>query len=155
MCTAATRLSVFACRRKNRTAVRLPSLKRRLTRSHATLQELDGWKWNGYRLSLGGTSHVALFAFLERHPEIRRVDLYLDNDYAGLRNARKIQAMLRDDPDFKHIRVGIHPPREGKDYNEMLQIRLRLVNQNNQRRREKTEALNGKRKSNRKRIQQK
>ncbi|MEE1264053.1 DUF3991 domain-containing protein [Ruminococcus sp.] len=109
--------------------------------SHATLQELDGWKWNGYRLSLGGTSHVALFAFLERHPEIRRVDLYLDNDYAGLRNARKIQAMLRDDPDFKHIRVGIHPPREGKDYNEMLQIRLQRVNQNNQRRREKQAAF--------------
>lgn len=44
--------------------------------SHATLQELEGWKWNGYRLSLGGTSHVALTAFLERHPEIKRVTLY-------------------------------------------------------------------------------
>ena len=97
--------------------------------------------WNGYRLSLGGTSHVALFAFLERHPEIRRVDLYLDNDYAGLNNARKIQAMLRDNPDFKHIRVGVHPPREGKDYNEMLQIRLQQINQNNQRRREKQAAF--------------
>ena len=43
--------------------------------SHATLQELEGWKWNGYRLSLGGTSHVALTSFLERHPEIRRVTL--------------------------------------------------------------------------------
>ena len=101
----------------------------------------DGWKWNGYRLSLGGTSHVALFAFLERHPEIRRVDLYLDNDYAGLNNARKIQAMLRDNPGFKHIRVGVHPPREGKDYNEMLQIRLQQINQNNQRRREKQAAF--------------
>ena len=109
--------------------------------SHATLQELDGWKWNGYRLSLGGTSHVALFAFLERHPEIRRVDLYLDNDCAGLKNARKIQAMLRDNPNFKHIRVGVHPPREGKDYNEMLQIRLRQVNQNNRRSREKQAAF--------------
>ena len=109
--------------------------------SHATLQELDGWKWNGYRLSLGGTSHVALFAFLERHPEIRRVDLYLDNDCAGLKNARKIQAMLRDNPGFKDIRVGVHPPREGKDYNEMLQIRLQKINQNNQRRREKQAAF--------------
>jgi len=109
--------------------------------SHATLQELDGWKWNGYRLSLGGTSHVALFAFLERHPEIRRVDLYLDNDCAGLKNARKIQAMLRDNPGFKHIRVGVHPPRKGKDYNEMLQIRLQQVNQNNRRRREKQAAF--------------
>ena len=98
------------------------------------MQELDGWKWNGYRLSLGGTSHVALFAFLERHPEIRRVDLYLDNDYAGLRNARKIQAMLRDDPDFKHIRVGIHPPREGKDYNEENRIGNVYSKNNNLRR---------------------
>lgn len=79
--------------------------------------------------------------FLERHPEIRRVDLYLDNDYAGLKNARKIQAMLRDNPNFKHIRVGVHPPREGKDYNEMLQIRLQQVSKNNQRRREKQAAF--------------
>ena len=48
--------------------------------SHATLQKLEGWQWNGYRLSLGGTSPVALVAFLERHPEITRVALYLDND---------------------------------------------------------------------------
>ena len=34
--------------------------------SHATLQEIEGWKWDGYRLSLGGTSHVALTAFLDR-----------------------------------------------------------------------------------------
>ena len=89
--------------------------------SHATLQELEGWKWDGYRLSLGGTSHVALTAFLKRHPEIRRVNLYMDNDLGGLKNARRIKAMLREDPCFKHIRVGINPPRTGKDYNEKLQ----------------------------------
>ena len=88
--------------------------------SHATLQELEGWKWDGYRLSLGGTSHVALAAFLERHPEIRRVNLYMDNDLGGLKNARKIKAMLHENPRFKHIRVGINPPRSGKDYNEKL-----------------------------------
>ena len=88
--------------------------------SHATLQELEGWKWDGYRLSLGGTSHVALMAFLKRHPEIRRVNLYMDNDLGGLKNARRIKAMLREDPCFKHIRVGINPPRTGKDYNEKL-----------------------------------
>lgn len=70
--------------------------------SHATLQELEGWKWNGYRLSLGGTSHVALTAFLERHPEIKRVTLYMDNDLGGLTNARKIKAMLHEDQRFKH-----------------------------------------------------
>lgn len=88
--------------------------------SHATLQELEGWKWDGCRLSLGGTSHVALTAFLERHPEIKRVTLYMDNDLAGHTNARKIKAMLHEDPRFKHIRVGINPPRTGKDYNEKL-----------------------------------
>lgn len=88
--------------------------------SHATLQEMEGWKWDGYRLSLGGTSHVALVAFLERHPEIRRVNLYMDNDKAGLINARKIKALLKADKRFKHIRVGINPPRTGKDYNEKL-----------------------------------
>ena len=63
--------------------------------SHATLQKLEGWQWNGYRLSLGGTSPVALVAFLERHPEITRVALYLDNDLAGRVNARKIKALLK------------------------------------------------------------
>ncbi len=88
--------------------------------SHATLQELEGWEFNGYRLSLGGTSQTALISFLERHPEIRRVTLHMDNDLAGLVNARKIKAMLIQDQRFKHIRVGINPPRTGKDYNEKL-----------------------------------
>ena len=88
--------------------------------SHATLQELKGWKWDGYRLSLDGTSHVALTAFLKRHPEIRRVSLYMDNDLGGLKNARRIKAMLHEDQRFRHIRVGVNPPRTGKDYNEML-----------------------------------
>lgn len=88
--------------------------------SHATLQELEGWKWDGYRLSLGGTSPVALVSFLERHPEISRITLYMDNDLAGLVNARKIKALLKSDNRFKHIPVGVNPPRIGKDYNEKL-----------------------------------
>ena len=109
--------------------------------SHATLQELDGWKWNGYRLSLGGTSPVALIAFLERHPEIRRVTLHMDNDLGGLKNARKIRDMLRADPKYKHIRVGINPPRQGKDYNEKLQLRLQQTKKSNERHREKRVAI--------------
>ena len=109
--------------------------------SHATLQEIDGWKWNGYRLSLGGTSPVALTAFLERHPEIRRVTLHMDSDLGGLKNARKIRDMLRADPKYKHIRVGINPPRQGKDYNEKLQIRLQEMKINQERRRDKRAAL--------------
>lgn len=109
--------------------------------SHATLQEIDGWKWNGYRLSLGGTSPLALTAFLERHPEIRRVTLHMDNDLGGLKNARKIRDMLRADPKYKHIRVGINPPHQGKDYNEKLQIRLQEMKINQERRRDKRAAL--------------
>ena len=109
--------------------------------SHATLQELDGWKWNGYRLSLGGTSPVALIAFLERHPEIRRVTLHMDNDLGGLKNARKIRDMLRADPKYKRIRVGINPPRQGKDYNEKLQLRLQQTKKSNERHREKRVAI--------------
>ena len=109
--------------------------------SHATMQELDGWQWNGYRLSLGGTSPVALIAFLERHPEIRRVTLHMDNDLGGLKNARKIRDMLRADPKYKHIRVGINPPHQSKDYNEMLQIKLQQIVQGKQRHREKRVAV--------------
>ena len=92
-----------------------------------------------YRLSLGGTSHVALIAFLERHPEIRRVNLYMDNDLGGLKNARRIQAMLHEDRRFRHIRVGVNPPRTGKDYNEKL-LRIREQIQERQQPRRQKEA---------------
>ena len=98
-------------------------------------QELEGWKWNGYRLSLGGTSHVALTSFLERHPEIRRVTLYMDHDLAGFVNARKIKTMLHEDKRFRHIRVSVNPPRMGKDYNEkLLEVREQLQTSQHQRR---------------------
>lgn len=72
---------------------------------------------------------MALTAFLERHPEIKRVTLYMDNDFGGLANARKIKAMLHEDQRFQHIRVGINPPRIGKDYNEkLLHTRERIKN---------------------------
>lgn len=88
--------------------------------SHASLQQHEGWKWNGYRLALCGTSPVALYAFLERHPEITRVVLHMDNDRAGIINARRIKAAMAQDRRFKHIRVSVNPPRQGKDYNDVL-----------------------------------
>ena len=91
--------------------------------SHATLQERDGWKWNGHRLSLGGTSAVALVSFLERHPEICRVVLHMDADRAGLTNAQKIKDMLKADSRFSRIKVSVKPPHRGKDYNADLQSR--------------------------------
>ena len=109
--------------------------------SHATLQKLEGWQWNGYRLSLGGTSHVALVAFLERHPEITRVALYLDNDLAGRVNARKIKALLKSDQRFSKIRVSVNPPRSGKDYNEKLQRTLQTIREEKHASRQKQAAV--------------
>ena len=88
--------------------------------SHATLQQRNGWEWDGHRLSLGGTSSVALISFLERNPQIRRVILHLDNDEAGIIAARKIKTQLNADSRFSHIRVSVNPPRRGNDYNEAL-----------------------------------
>ena len=94
--------------------------------SHATLQQWGGWEWDGHRLSLGGTSDVALISFLERNPQITRIILHLDNDAAGITAARKIKTELAADGQFKHIRVSINPPRGAKDYNDAL---LRVIRQ--------------------------
>lgn len=99
--------------------------------SHATLQKLNGWKWNGYRLSLGGISAVALVSFLDRHPEITRVALYLDNDRAGLTNAHKIKALLKADSRFSKLKISINPPRQVKDYNEKLLDVIQKSNEKN------------------------
>jgi hypothetical protein len=88
--------------------------------SHMTLGELDGWEQGGWQLSLGGTSHVALEAFLDRHREIGRVVLHMDGDTAGIIGARRIKRRLAADPRFAHIKVSVNPARGGKDYNDRL-----------------------------------
>jgi hypothetical protein len=82
--------------------------------SHACLYP----EFDGQRLSLGGTSDIALTAFLERNPHIERVSLCLDNDEAGQTAARKIKTALTDS--HPNTAVTIDPPEKGKDYNEML-----------------------------------
>lgn len=97
--------------------------------SHATLQERNGWDFDWHRLSLGGTSDVALMAFLERNPQISRVVLHLDNDQPGITAARKIKAALATDERYSGIRVSVKPPRKGKDYNSALQNIIKEQNQ--------------------------
>jgi len=94
--------------------------------SHATLQQRGGWAWDSHRLSLGGTSSLALISFLERNPRITRVILHLDNDLAGLTAAKKIKERLAGGDRLKRIRVTINPPRGAKDYNDVL---LRVIRQ--------------------------
>lgn len=81
--------------------------------------------WLGYRLSLGGTSDVALMAYLERNPHIRQISLCLDADDAGQTAAGKITASLAGDTRFSHIIVTIDPPSVGKDYNAALMHTVR------------------------------
>jgi len=94
--------------------------------SHATLSMRCGFERGDWRLSLGGTSSVALTAFLSRHSEISRIVLHMDNDRAGIENARRIRSMLNTDGRFSHIHVSINPARGGKDFNERL---MRTISQ--------------------------
>ena len=109
--------------------------------SHVTLQQRGGWDWDGHRLSLGGTSPVALISFLERNPQITRIMLHLDNDAAGLIAARKIKAQLSGDSRFKRIRVSINPPRGAKDYNDALLRVIQQEREQNQSHRRKADYL--------------
>jgi hypothetical protein len=84
--------------------------------SHVVLRP----EWEGHRLSLSGTSDVALIAYLERNPPINHVSLCLDADAAGQTAAHKIETVLAGDARFAHIRVTIDPPTTGEDYNEAL-----------------------------------
>jgi len=88
--------------------------------SHAALTERGYSTWDGYRLSLGGTSALALTAFLKRNIQIERVALCLDADGAGRMATQNVQKMLLTDKRFSHITVDDKPPENCKDYNEVL-----------------------------------
>jgi hypothetical protein len=88
--------------------------------SHMTLAELGKWEQSTHRLSLAGTSHVALEAFLMRHQALKRVVLHMDGDTAGMVGAIRIKKYLAAGKRFSHIKVSVNPARKGKDYNEQL-----------------------------------
>lgn len=67
-----------------------------------------------YRLSLGGTALVALTRFLERHPEVEKIDVCTDNDEAGNLAAARIAA------EFPNHGITRSLPPCGKDFNESL-----------------------------------
>ena len=90
--------------------------------SQATLQQCgylaDVDFADAHRLSLGGTSDVALVAYLERKPFIKQVILCLDNDEAGRTAPERIRKKLAADSRFEHIGVENRSPQNGtKDYN--------------------------------------
>lgn len=93
--------------------------------SHQTLcnqkfiEPFDGW-----RLSLGGTSLLALTHFLENHPKINICLVCTDNDDAGNLAADKIAVL----PGITSVRS---PPSIGNDFNEMLLALQKAERMNN------------------------
>ena len=77
---------------------------------HGLIPTFDGW-----RLSLGGTSILALEHFLERHTEITHCLICTDNDEAGELVAAKIT-------DIRGISSERSPPVTENDWNDALMI---------------------------------
>ena len=109
--------------------------------SHAGIHKLGGDKWDGFRLSLGGVSSIALISFLERNPQIENVRLCLDSDKAGKDATERIIKKLLSDERFSLLRITIAPPPLGKDYNDTLQAIAQLHKQRSRSDRSK-EAVN-------------
>ena len=80
--------------------------------------------FNGWRLSLGGTSTLALNHFLTAHPHITHCLISIDNDKAGNIAAANIAAI-------QGITSVRSPPPKGKDWNEALQSINRAAKPNN------------------------
>ncbi|MCL2298871.1 MAG: DUF3991 and toprim domain-containing protein [Firmicutes bacterium] len=101
--------------------------------SYATLLRMHGRDWqHTHLLSLAGVFApaknpnsrlpVSLARYLEDYPGIQRVDLHLDNDFAGRAAAQNIMDLLSETYDLcDHI-----PPGGCKDTNAYLQKRLGL-----------------------------
>ncbi len=99
--------------------------------SYATMQEMDGQDWRAeHQLSLAGVYQpakeigqskvpAALTRFLKEHPEVKNVVLHLDNDRTGRLAAEAIRVVL---PERYHTEN--QPPKEGKDCNDALCMRL-------------------------------
>ncbi len=68
------------------------------------------------RLSLSGTSDVALDAYLKRYPDIQHICLCLDNDFGG----NKAVKLINEKYSALGYKVSVYHSSFGKDYNDML-----------------------------------
>ncbi len=95
--------------------------------SYATLFKLYGQKYEDKTLiSLAGVYQpsskiedskvpIAIQNYLQKHPEIRKIYLCLDNDKAGRNATKALQTILSD-----RYEIIDRPPKKMKDYNEYL-----------------------------------
>ena len=84
--------------------------------AHASIHEMGQTGWDGHRLSLGGVSSAALNDFLERNPQIKSIQLCLDNDRAGKDATKRIITELLSDKRYSQMKIIVAPPPIGKDY---------------------------------------
>lgn len=101
--------------------------------SYATEQKLDGKNWRKeHLLSLAGVYQpakeiekskvpAALTRFLKEHSEVEMVVFHLDNDRTGRLATQAIKTVLP-----KEYRTKDEPPKQGKDCNDNLCIRLEI-----------------------------
>ena len=113
--------------------------------SYATLQKLDGKEWRReHLLSLAGVYQpakeiekskvpAALARALKMHPEVKTIVLHLDNDRIGRLATKAISTVLPKQYQVKDI-----PPKQGKDYNDLLCIKLNLAITKREKRTKKT-----------------
>ena len=102
--------------------------------SYATLQKLEGKEWRReHLLSLAGVYQpakeiekskvpAALARALKMHPEVKTIVLHLDNDRIGRLATKAISTVLPKQYQVKDV-----PPKQGKDYNDLLCIKLNLA----------------------------
>jgi hypothetical protein len=74
--------------------------------------------FDGWRLSLGGTSTLGLLQFLTPHPQVTHCLICTDNDEAGNKTAAKIA-------DLAGITIERFVPHAGTDWNDALQSMLK------------------------------
>lgn len=92
--------------------------------SGASLRVLSGREWRSvHYLSLGGLIWQALDGFLSAHPDVRKLQLCLDNDTPG----RTFAAKLVEQYTARGYTVQDLIPPRGKDANEFLQMRVRAL----------------------------
>ena len=65
---------------------------------------------------------AALARTLKMHPEVKIIVLHLDNDRIGRLATKAISAVLPKQYQVKDV-----PPKQGKDYNDLLCIKLNLA----------------------------
>lgn len=94
--------------------------------SGASLRILAGRDWRTvHYLALGGLNYMALDQFLADHPQVKTLQLCLDNDQRGRAFAKKLAGIYEE----RGYTVRDLPPPKGKDYNEYLQARLRSLSE--------------------------